>query len=101
MWLLIDDVRDLNCDVTARTASEGRAKLMQRGWSVLCIDNDLGPGQEEGAYILAWALEQGYCPPTVQIVSSNPPAVERMREMLAAHGYVSTDMVHRRMWKRS
>jgi len=99
MWLLIDDMRDLNCDVTARTAVEGRAELMQGGWSVLCIDNDLGPGQEEGADILAWALEQGYCPPTVQIVSSNLPAVERMRAMLKAHGYVARDIIHQREWR--
>ena len=62
MWLLIDDSRDLNCEVIAKTAAAGKKLLAVKGWECLCIDHDLG-GSETGYDVIQWALLRGYVPP--------------------------------------
>ena len=42
MWLLIDDVRDLNADAIARTPEAGQRLLASGPWACLCLDHDLG-----------------------------------------------------------
>jgi hypothetical protein len=37
MWLLIDDVRDLDVDVIARTAEAGKKLLEIGGWDCVCV----------------------------------------------------------------
>lgn len=91
MWLLIDDIRDLNCDATARTSEEGKRLLEQGGWEHLCLDNDLGIGQEEGYQILRWALERKLVPRHVQLVTSNTVALSNMQFMLENEGWETVD----------
>lgn len=89
MWLLIDDARNLSCDVIARTPEAARALLGGVGYAFegVCLDHDLG-GQETGYDILMWALEGNTLPPKVQLVSINPVGRERMAAALVAAGYV-------------
>ena len=93
MWLLIDDIRDLGCDIIARDAESGRVALacLHSQIECLCMDNDLGGG-EEGQDLLKWALKQGYVPCHVQLVTENHIAKERMAADLEDHGFVRTDL---------
>ena len=88
MWLLIDDVRDLNCDVIARTAETGKKLLAVGGWECVCFDHDLGDG-ETGYDVLCWALENNLLPSKVQLVTSNPVGRENMRRALESSGYTA------------
>ena len=86
MWLLIDDERNLGCDVIARTAEAGKALLAAHKWEGVCLDHDLGC-DETGYHVLNWAIENGHLPSAVQLVTSNPPGRERMGLALEAAGY--------------
>ena len=66
MWLLIDDVRDLNTEAIARTPEAGRKLLAVGGWENLCLDHDLA-ATESGYDILVWELERGLIPANVQL----------------------------------
>lgn len=88
-FLLIDDKRVYhNVEHTARTASDGRKALLGHPVTHLLLDNDLGPGQDEGHQILSWALDRGCLPKKVLLVTSNTVAKERMNNMLSDHNYV-------------
>lgn len=87
MWLLIDDVRNYNADVIARTADAGIKLLREMEWEAVIMDNDLGE-HTQGWQVLDQALREGYRPNRVQICTSNPPARDRMRAMLQKAGYV-------------
>lgn len=92
MWLLIDDCRDLHADVIARTADAGRKMLEVGGWEMLMLDHDLGSATDLSGYdVLVWALERGLCPQNVQLVTSNPPGLSRMRAALEGAGYETLD----------
>ena len=95
MWLLIDDIRDLGCDVTARTAEEGRAALQEYWGEIdsLCLDHDLGE-RESGYDVACWALERGLMPCHVQIVSMNPVGRKNIATALEMNGYHSSDGVN-------
>jgi hypothetical protein len=88
MWLLIDDLRNLNCDLTARTVQEGKVFLKMYAGSIchLCLDHDLG-AEGNGYDLAVWALEQGLMPAHVQLVTSNPVGLENIARALLAHGY--------------
>ena len=60
MWLLIDDQRDLNCQIIARTAEAGRIVLqvLCNQIETVCLDHDLGE-KDTGYDICKWALESG------------------------------------------
>lgn len=88
MWLLIDDVRDLNCDAIARTAEVGKKLLTVGGWECVCFDHDLGQ-PETGYDVLCWALENNLLPSKVQLVTSNPVGRENMRRALENNGYIA------------
>lgn len=88
MWLLIDDTRDLNCEVTARNAKAGKKLLAVGGWECLCLDHDLG--EETSGYDIAkWALENDFLPTHVQLVTSNPVGRHNISELLKNAGYYS------------
>lgn len=88
MWLLIDDVRDLKCDVIARTAEAGKKLLAVGGWECVCFDHDLGE-KETGYDVLCWALENNLLPSKVQLVTSNPVGRENMRRALECGRYIA------------
>lgn len=90
MWLLIDDCRDLNADVIARTPEAGKRMLALGGWECVCFDHDLACA-ETGYDVLVWALEKQFLPVKVQLVTSNPVGRQNMRQALEAHGYVTVD----------
>ena len=93
MWLLIDDYRELGCDVLARNAKAGKDMLRRGDWECVALDHDLG-GQETGYDVLVWAIENGFLPSKVQLVSSNPVGVKRMQAALVAEGYSSNDGIN-------
>ncbi len=88
MYLLIDDVRDLNCDIIARTPRAGK-EILRRMRSILThviFDHDLG-ASEDGYDVLVWAIDNGYLPDNVQLITSNPVGRSRMVAALIAGGY--------------
>jgi hypothetical protein len=102
MWLMIDDQRNLNCELEARTAAEGRALLIQYAGQIecLCLDHDLGPcpvtgiNQESGYDIALWALMNEIMPPRVQLVSANPVGRQNIANALGAYGYITRDGIN-------
>lgn len=86
MWLLIDDVRDLNCDVTAKTPEAGKKMLALGVWECLCLDHDLGV-IENGYDIAKWAIENGFMPNHVQLVTSNPVGKTNISNALTSGGW--------------
>ena len=88
MWLLIDDMRNLDVDVIARTPEAGRKMLALGGWEGLLLDHDLGQC-ESGASILDWAIANGFAPSKVTRVTSNPVGAANMARALRASGYES------------
>jgi hypothetical protein len=92
-WLLIGDVRNLNCDETQRTFDSGLEALRRERWATLCIDHDLGEKEERknGYQIINVAIEEGILPPHVQIVASNPAGMRNIQRALLSVGYDSRD----------
>ena len=90
MWRLIDDVRDLNCDVIARNPEAAKRCLSLRCWEVVCFDHDLGTA-ESGYDVLAWAIHNGHLPDKVQLVTSNPVGQANMANALKADGFQTVD----------
>lgn len=94
MWLIIDDVRDLNCEVIARTSEAGKKMLALGGWECVCFDHDLGEDNESGYDVLVWAIEENLLPCMVQLVTSNPVGRANMTAALEQDGYgISPDGV--------
>ena len=96
MWLMIDDQRNLNCELEARTSAEGKTLLQKWAGQIdcLCLDHDLGEEQETGYDIAKWALHQGLMPARVQIVSSNPVGRRNIGLALIGAGYVTKDGIN-------
>jgi len=92
MWLIIDDQKDLGCDVIARTAEAGRAILTCMGFKFdcLCIDHDLG-GKETGLDVLKYGIESETLPEHIQLVTHNPVGRENMKNFLLDNGYFSVN----------
>lgn len=86
--LLIDDMRNLTADRTARTFDDGIAALTNEGpWDVLLLDHDLGDfviGTERtGEHIMKFLEENPqYLPGSIRIVSSNPVGRQRMQVII-------------------
>lgn len=99
IWLLIDDIRNLGCDVTVRTATAGKRALLSYVGDIecLCLDHDLGPDQESGYDIAKWAFEYDVMPKWVQIVTSNPVGRQNIANLLMDHGYKSSDGINYRL----
>lgn len=81
--LLIDDMRDIDADIVARTSTEGREALQHNYITHLYLDNDLGSDQDmEGIDILSWARDNNCVPEMVYPVTDNPVARRRMIALL-------------------
>jgi len=95
MWLLIDDLRDLHCDLNARTAAEGKRLLQEHSAELecVCLDHDLGE-VETGYDVALWALERDLMPSHVQLVTSNPVGRKNMADCLKAYKYSTLDGVN-------
>lgn len=97
--LLIDDVRELNMDLTARTSAEGKKALAENPVTHLYMDHDLGEFDGEfrnGYEVLLWALENGHCPPNVFLVTSNPVGRQNMALALVSYDYTQNGNWFRR-----
>ena len=92
MWLLIDDMRDLNCDIIARNAKVGKEALINWAGRIecLCLDHDLG--EETSGYDIAkWAIDEEIMPNRVQLVTSNPVGRDNIANLLINNGYKELD----------
>lgn len=91
-WLIIDDIRTLNCDIVARTAREG-IKLMEEHFyevECLCLDHDLGEALN-GYDVLRELFLLEIVPDKVQLVTSNPVGRQNMEKVLLREGYSTKD----------
>lgn len=92
MWLLIDDERDLGCDVIARTPEAAKKLIPLKCWETICFDHDLGHSTETTGYdLLSWAAGNNYLPNHIQLVTSNPIGQDRMIQVLNSYGYSGID----------
>ena len=95
MWLIVDDMRELGCNVIARTPEAGMKVLsvMVGVIECLCIDHDFGTGKN-GTDVIKFAIQSNCLPDRVQIVSQNPVGTENIRNILIDAGYVSRDRIN-------
>ena len=91
MWLLIDDERNLNTEVVARTVEAARVVLQTDiQWERICFDHDLG-SEMSGYDVLNWALSTNNLRTRkVQLVTSNPVGRQNMMNLLEDNGYTHT-----------
>ncbi len=87
--LLIDDMRDIQADVIARTYDEGIDALENEGsFDILFLDHDLGCYDENGIetngyHILCWLEEnREYLPGKIVLVTANPVGRVRMIQVI-------------------
>lgn len=90
MKLLIDDMRNLESDVTARTASAAKAVLCAYDWDEVILDHDLGEG-DNGYDVLKFMMKAQIFPETISLVSSNPVGRQNQKNVLVANGYTTKD----------
>ena len=86
--LLIDDIRNIPADQTARTYQDAIDALKQECWDNVLLDHDLADfdetGKERTGYnILCW-LEQNtqYIPKNITLITMNSVGRERMIQVL-------------------
>ncbi len=95
MWLLIDDMRNLNVDVIARNGVSGIRLLRNFKWTCLCIDHDLGDASEMNGYeVILTAAHENCIPNQVQIVSANPVGRQNIANVLIDNGYKTKDNIN-------
>lgn len=86
--LLIDDLREMGVDVTARTYEAGIEALRQGGWDILYLDHDLGcfdeTGREYNGYdIVCWLEEHlEFLPGKIILVTANPVGRRKMQQVI-------------------
>jgi hypothetical protein len=92
-WLLVDDIRDLHCDYTAKTAQEGMLLIKDKFHELecVCLDHDLGEDVLTGRDVLKFMIAENLLPDMIQLVSSNPVGVKNMQNDLIYHDYTSKD----------
>jgi len=90
MYLLIDDERDLNCNIICRDGWTGLTVLraIHEQVTVLCMDHDLGEGIN-GYQVIVKAIKENILPKEVQIVSANIIGAKRIKEVLIDAGYTA------------
>jgi len=89
MNLLIDDIRDFNVDIIARTGEAGLEILgkLEFEIEIVYFDHDLGDGIS-GYTTLRVALERGYLDKSkVILVTSNPVGKVKMECILKDYGF--------------
>lgn len=97
MWLLIDDVRDLNCDVIARNGRAALHLLNAHKWECVVFDHDLGIGLDgrsiNGYEVMMHAFLNGSLTgtPRIQLCTSNPVGRDNMIAVLLYNGYVGVN----------
>ena len=94
MFLLIDDLRNTPSDFIARTPSAGKEALrrLKPLLTHVIFDHDLG-GEESGYDVMVWALDNGFMPDNVQLVTSNPVGRDNMIAALLSSGYKAKNKV--------
>lgn len=99
MYLLIDDLRDVPCDIIARTPDAAYEVLRRLNSVITCVifDHDLGEDVDTGYDIMKWMFGYGFLPNEVQLVTSNPVGRSNMQAALKAEGYVTKNNL---IWKR-
>ncbi len=90
MELLIDDVRDLGCDLIARNYGAGVSVLLNISIDFLYLDHDLGPGKT-GYDVLNFIFQDDIriFPKVIFLVTMNPVGRDNMKRALEANGYVA------------
>jgi hypothetical protein len=92
MYMIIDDQRDLNCDIIARTSQAGLAILrwIYEDIEVLVLDHDLGDRSfMDGSSLLKEIIAGDILPGRVQLCTSNPVGRNNMRAQLEDIGYTT------------
>lgn len=89
--ILIDDLRNIQADVTCRTAAAAYPILESQSFDCYYFDHDLGstkPGTS-GYDILKWALMNEYIPvgAVVHLVTMNPVGNQNMKNQLLSFGF--------------
>lgn len=83
--LLIDDIREMEADVVARTFDEGIAALKSDSFTLLLLDHDLGdPDPRKTGYdILSW-LERNpkHLPKDIKVISMNSVGIQKMNVVI-------------------
>ncbi len=90
MYVIIDDIRELGCDIIARNGHAGIKILtaLNGNFDVLCIDNDLSDASEmDGIDVIKYAAKHNLLPSQVEIVSSNPVGVTNIGNVLKDNGF--------------
>jgi hypothetical protein len=84
--LLIDDLRDIDADVVARTFKAGIEALKSQRFDVLYLDHDLGDEgvPEKTGYDVINFLEANpeYLPGKIVLVTSNPVGRQKMQVVI-------------------
>jgi hypothetical protein len=90
MELLIDDVRDLGCDLIARNYGAGVKVLLNMPIDFLYLDHDLGPGKT-GYDVLNFIFRPDIriFPKVIFLVTMNPVGRDNMKRALEANGYIA------------
>jgi len=88
VWLLIDDLRDIKCELIARTYQSGLDLLKSNYTEIhtLVLDHDLGE-ERTGYHLIKEAIQLNIVPQNVIIVSSNPVGVANISNALQSFGY--------------
>jgi len=87
MILLVDDERDLNCDIIARNGKVAIELLPKFSWDVVMLDHDLGQ-DVSGTDVVNFMMQNNIKPKIVYLISMNPVGRERMKNILLDNGYV-------------
>lgn len=88
MWVIVDDMRELGCDLVIRRVNIAKKVLpfLKDEIECLILDHDLG--QQESGYDLAkWVIANNCMPNKVQICSSNPVGKKNIENVLKDNGY--------------
>lgn len=97
--LLIDDIRDIHCDVTARNVEVAKAVLLSGlSFDVVYLDHDLGC-RETGLDILRWMFAVDVRPKHVVLVTMNPVGRRNMESELTANDYKRVGGVGGTTWQ--
>ena len=89
MWVLIDDERELNCDVIIRSAHVAvrTVEALKGHIDCLVMDHDLADDDITGYDIIGMLAVKDLLPDHVQICTSNPAGRQNMSAVLKEAGF--------------